>query len=144
MKTTHKPNTAFWIIAIIAIIWNIMGVGAFIGQSFVTDEAIALLPIDQAELLNNIPSWVVVIFGIAVFAGLLGSILLLMKKKLAVSIFMLSLLAVIIHQGYFFFTVDSIGIYGWVQGLIMPVIVILIAMFLYMYSKIATGKGWLS
>ena len=144
MTSTNKPNTAFWVISIIALIWNIMGVGAFIGQSFVTEEAIALLPPDQAELLNNIPTWVVVVFGIAVFTGLVGCILLILKKKLAVSVFMLSLLAVIIHQGHFFFTVDSIGIYGWVQGLIMPVIVILTAMFLYMYSKFSTGKGWLS
>lgn len=144
MTTTNKPTTAFWIISIIALIWNIMGVGAFIGQSFVTEEAIALLPPDQAELLNNIPSWVVIVFAIAVFTGLLGCILLLMKKKLAISVFMISLLAVIIHQGHFFLTVDSIGIYGWVQGMIMPVIVILIAMFLYMYSKTAAAKGWLN
>lgn len=143
MTTTNKPNTGFWIIGIIALIWNLMGVGAFVGQSFVSDEAKALLPPEQVELLNNIPTWVVIVFAIAVFSGLLGCILLLLKKKFAVSIFMISLLAVIVHQGHFFLTIDGVGIYGYLQGLIMPVIVILIAMFLYMYSKSAASKGWL-
>lgn len=143
MKTSDKPSIAFWIIAIIALVWNIMGVVRYVLQAYNTESFRAEFNEEQLALIDSAPAWITGVFAIAVFSGLLGCIFLLLKRKWAIPVFLVSLIAVIIQMGNSFFFTDAIGVFGWVNGLIMPVIVILIAMFLYMYSKIVSGKGWL-
>ena len=46
------------------------------------------------------PAWVTGAYAIAVFAGALGCLLLLLRRKLATTVLSLSLIAVILQQGY--------------------------------------------
>lgn len=107
-----------------------------------TEEMKSAYPPEELELINSAPSWGIYVYGIAVFGGLLASILLLMRKKMAVAIFGISLLAILIQMGYWIFGMDSVGVMG-PQSLIMPLIVIAIAIFEYFYSKGAARNGWL-
>ncbi|WP_203295707.1 hypothetical protein [Luteirhabdus pelagi] len=142
--TLTKPNTGFWIIAVIALIWNIMGVFAFLGQTLLlSDDAKAILPEDQLTLLETTPTWLTIVFAIATIAGLLGSILLLAKRKVAIPVFGISLLAVLVQNFYGWLFTDAAAVYGTVQGYVIPLVVIIIAIFLYYYSKGAAQKGWL-
>ena len=137
-ETTNKPNTGFWIIAIIALIWNGMGVMAYIARAFITDEMIAALPTEQqAEFLVEYPTWYTAAFAIAVFAGVFGALLLLLKKKLAATLFIVSALAAIVQHVYIFMNVD-------VLSYVMPIIIIVLCVFFVWYSKDAAKKGWLS
>ena len=143
MTNATKPNTAFWIIATLALLWNLMGVFFWVSQSFLmTEEMMASLPPEQAALINSAPSWNTIVYGIATVGALIASILLLMRKKLSIAIFGLSLLAILLLQLYWIFAMDSVGAMG-PQSLIMPLIVIAIAIFEYFYSKGAAQKGWI-
>lgn len=108
-----------------------------------TEEMKAALPPEQIELMNNAPTWGMYVYAIAVFGGVLASVLLLVRKKLAVAIFGIFLLAILIIQGYWIFAMDIVGVMG-PQSLIMPLIVIAIAIFEYYYSKGAARNGWLA
>ncbi|MFC7357236.1 hypothetical protein ACFQO1_06030 [Jejudonia soesokkakensis] len=144
MTTTNKPGSGFWIIAVIALLWNLIGIFFWASENFLmTDEIKATLPAEQVEMMNNAPSWGIWVYAIAVFGGTLASVLLLMRKKLAVPLFLISLIAILIQMGYWIFGMDSVGVLG-PQSLIMPLIVITIAIFLYFYSKGAAKNGWLS
>ncbi|MEL6811453.1 MAG: hypothetical protein AAFP76_08975 [Bacteroidota bacterium] len=144
MTTTNKPNVWFWIIGVIALIWNILGVMAYLLRTvLLTDEAKALLPAEQVELFDNMPSWLNIVFAVAVFSGLLGCLLLLMKRKMATPLFGISLLAALVQNIYGWFGTNSAEVFGTVQGYIMPMVVITICIFLYFYSKGAAQKGWL-
>ena len=144
MTTSNKPNTGFWIIAVIALLWNIMGVLAYLGQTLLmTDELKAALPTEQIELINSSPSWLNIVFAIGVFSGVLACIMLLIRRKLAVPLFGISLLMVLIQNFYGWFATNAAEVYGSLQGYIMPLIVIIISIFLYFYSKGAAQKGWL-
>ena len=81
--TTSKPKAGYWIIAVIAFIWNIMGAMAYIRQAYMTDEVKDLLPEAERALYNNTPAWATAAFAFAVFGGLLGSLALLIRKKIA-------------------------------------------------------------
>lgn len=141
--TSNKPTTAFWVIGIIALIWNIMGVMAYLGQAYMTDEMLAALPEAERALYENVPAWVTAAFAIAVFGGALACLLLLMRKKLAKLVFMISLIAVIVQMIYNFFMSKAAEVYG-PGGMIMPVMVIIISIFLVWYARKADEKGWLS
>jgi hypothetical protein len=141
MTTTNKPSVGFWIIAVIALLWNSLGVIAYLGQVYITDEALNIMTPEQQELLANTPAWITGVFAVGVFGGLLASILLLLRKKWAVPLFLISLLAVLINTCYSFFATNQAEVYGTLQGIVMPLIIALIAIFLYMYSKKTAANG---
>jgi len=144
MTTITKPNTGFWIISVIALLWNLIGVYFWLSEHFLmTEEMKSMYTPEQLELVNNAPAWGMYVYGIAVFGGVLASILLLMKKKLSVPIFLISLVAILIQMGYWIFGMNAIDAFG-PEAIVMPLIVIAIAIFLYFYSKGAKMKGWLS
>mgnify|MGYP003146296186 FL=1 len=144
MNATTKPNTAFWIIAVIALLWNLSGVYLWLYEYFlITEEIRATLPPEQVEIMASAPSWSMYVYGLAVFCGLLASVLLLMRKKMTVGVFLLSLIAVLILQLYWMFGMDIVDKMG-PQSLIMPLIVIALAIFEYFYSKGAARNGWLT
>jgi hypothetical protein len=143
MTTNNKPNIWYWIIAVVALIWNAMGVMRYLMQAYDTEGFRAEFNADQLALLDSTPAWGTGVFAVAVFGGLLGCLFLLLRKKFAVILLGLSLLAVLVQMIYGWFATDMIEVFGKVDGIVMPLIVIVVAIFLYFYSKGATLKGWL-
>ena len=93
MTYTKKPGILFWIIGIVALIWNAMGCLNYIAQAYDMDMATEGLTAEQMAFLDALPAWNTALFAIAVFAGLIASITFLMRKKLSVNLFILSFLA---------------------------------------------------
>ena len=136
--STNKPTAIYWVIGVIALLWNGLGVMAYLARAFMTDEMIAALPEDQQkEFLVNYPAWVTAAFALAVFGGVLGAVFLLMRKKLAVTLFAISAIAAIAQHIYIFMNVE-------VNSYIMPVLVIVVCIILYWYSKKCSDDGILS
>lgn len=137
-ESTNKPSVGFWVISVIALIWNLMGVLAYITQVNRSDEIIAALP-----EVENVPIWVTGAFAIAVFGGTLGCVLLLLRKKMASIVFIVSLLGIIAQMTYNFMLNKTAEVYD-SGGMIMPAMVVFFGAFLVWYTKQATAKGWLS
>ncbi len=89
------------------------------------------------------PAWATAAFAIAVFGGFLGALLLLLKRKLATPIFILSFVGIIVQMIYNLFIAKAIEVYG-PGAIVMLILVVLIGVFLIWYSKKATANGWLS
>ena len=138
-----KPPMWFWIVSAIALLWNIMGVMAYLGNAFLTEELKAELPPEQLELIENTPAWVTAAFAIAVWAGLLGCIALLIRKKWARPVLLISLIGIIAQMSYSFFMTNAAEVYGQMQGVIMPVLVIAIGVALVILARKATNANWL-
>jgi hypothetical protein len=143
MTTTNKPNKWFWIIAILALLWNLMGVSRYLMEAYKVEAIRAEYSADQLAIIDGSPAWLTAVFAIAVFSGLLACLLLLLKRKFAVTLFGISLLCVLIQMISGWVTTDIIEVFGTLDGVVMPMIVIILSIFLYYYSKGASQKGWL-
>jgi hypothetical protein len=133
----------FIILAIVLVIWNLMGVMAFLMQMTMTVEQIAALPEKQQILYQDIPIWVNIAFGCAVFGGALGCIALAFKKALALAFLLISLVGVIMQMFHAFVLTKSYEVFG-PGGAIMPMMVIIIALFLVWLTVNAKVKGWIA
>lgn len=140
--TTNKPTTGFWIIAVLALLWNLYGIYQYLISTIWFDDIKNLLSEEIIAIMEALPSWHNYVFAVAVFAGVIGCLLLLMRKKLAVPLFGISLIAVLVQMGYWLFATDIMEVEG-MQSVIMPLVVIIVSIFLYFYSKGAAQKGWL-
>lgn len=140
--TTHPQTDApksLKIIAILAILWNLMGVLAYLGHAYTDPES---LPENQ-QMYIDYPAWVTAAYATAVFAGLFGSITLLLKKKISNLLFILSLVCVIAKSIYDYTKVE----YEWItapEAIGFTALIYIIALYLIMYSKRGIEKGWLN
>ena len=137
-NSTTKPSTVFWIISSIALFWNIMGVVAYLGQAYMTDEALSLLAENEQAYYANVPAWVTAAFAIAVFSGFLGSLALVLKKKWSKPLFLLSFVTVVVQVFYNLFIQEFVALTG--SRAILPIITIVIAAFLVWFANDAVGK----
>ena len=144
MTNTNKPNVVFWIIGVVALIWNGWGSFLYIAQAYDMEIATEGLSQEQIALVEGMPAWYTALFAIAVFAGALGAITFLMRKKMTATLFILSFVTATINQVYWLFGTDATDVFSEKQPYLMPIIVIVIAAFLVWYSKDQKGKGVLS
>tara|TARA_B100000700_G_C14991728_1_gene831675 strand:+ start:1368 stop:1799 length:432 start_codon:yes stop_codon:yes gene_type:complete len=142
MNNAKRMSTGLKVFAWLMVLWNGIGVAAFFSQLMMTPEMIAQLPEAQQAVYRDIPVWSYAAYALAVFGGLIGSILLALGKKLALPVLVISLAGVLVQQYYNFVVIDAIGIMGW-GIVVMPVIVTVIALLLVIISQRGTRSGWL-
>ncbi len=133
----------FWLVASLALIWNLIGVMAFIHAVIMTPETLATMSQAEQALYHKTPPWINIIFAIATIGSLLGCVALLLKKSFATSLFIISFIAILIQMGNAFFLVDSTEGFG-PNGIIMPILIIVVAFLLILFSKKATENGWMN
>ncbi len=138
-----KPGFLFWVIGTAALFWNLLGVMVYVMQVTATPErlAAAYTP-EELELLTSIPAWATSMTAIGTNFGLLGSILLLLRRSVCVPVYMISLAALIVQDVYSFVMTNTLELFG-LTPLVIQVVVLLVALFLVWYSRRAAGKGWL-
>ena len=140
--TSTKPNTAFWIIAAIALLWNLMGVMQFFMQAMNTETFRAQYTPEQLVIADALPLYYIVIFAVAVIASAIGALFLILRKKLAIPFLLVGLIAVLIQTGYNLFINDGKSAYGPFEYA-MLVMIPLAAFLLWWYSKYCDRQGWL-
>lgn len=134
-----KIHWSFWIICVVGFVWNLLGAINFVVQMN-PDMHEAYRETERLIIVGR-PIWATLGFAIAVFAGVLGCILLLLKKTFAFYLFIASLASMFLTMGHtlnlgiVFSAGEIIGI------IIMPVIV---SFFLIWYSKLVEKKGWIN
>ncbi len=141
-QQTRAPGW-FMLAAILAVLWNGVGVAQFLQQASMTPDTVALLTPERQALHTGTPGWANAAFGVAVFAGLLGSLLLVMRSRHSVTLLQISLLGVLAQMFHAVILARAAQVLG-PQGLIMPLVVTAIAVFLVLLSFKARIKGWVS
>lgn len=137
-----KAPTWFTVVAIIMVIWNLMGVSAFIMDAMMTEEAIAALPEAERNLYGKFPLWTKAAYFIAVFGGTLGAIGLVAKKRWSKPVLIVSLIGVVVQMFHSLFIAGSMEVYG-PGALAMPIMVIAFSVFLVWMAHHGIKKGWL-
>lgn len=135
-----KPPTSFWIIGGVALVWNLIGLMLYYMQVSATPETLAAVYSEaEYEFLVSIPIWATTAHAIAVTAGVLGCILLLMRNAWAMPVFIVSLIGILVQDIYSFVIANGIEVWG-VGVIILPIVVLVIAIGLVFYSRSAKDQ----
>lgn len=135
-----------WIVGILSLLWN--GFGCFnyfmtrtqgeswIRQMMHTDDGAAIM-----AYLDSFPIWASAGWGLGVWGGLLGSVLLLMRHRFAVPAFAVSLVGAVASNLYqLMYPADIPELTGGTNAL-MPFVIIAIAVALLLYARAQRAKG---
>lgn len=136
--------TSYWIIGGVFLLWNFFGLMIYYDQVTMAPDVIAdnFSPAQQA-FLENMPLWATSAYAIAVTAGVIASLLLLVRNVLALPVFVVSLVGVIVQDLHSFVISDGLAVWG-SSALYLPTLVIVIGIVEIWYSRRAKAKAWLS
>jgi hypothetical protein len=145
MSAASEKKTPKWfmIVVVVLLLWNLLGVMAYIMQVTMSPEVLATLPDAQRQIYESTPAWATAAFAIAVNCGALGCVLLLLKRNLAGLFLQLSLAGVLVQMYHAFFMSNSFEVIG-PGGLVVPVMVVVIAIFLVVLAARARANNWTS
>ena len=133
----------YWIIAVVALLWNLLGCLFFAIEMFAQEAAIESFTDEQKEWARSTPGWIYAVYALAVSTGVLGSIGLLARQRWSVAMFAISLAAVLVQMIYTMLIAGGLQAMG-PTALIMPAVVIAIAAALLWISWFALKRGWLA
>ncbi len=142
--TRVQPDTAFWVIGIVALLWYLIGLFFYYSGVSATPEQLAEVMTDeQVAIITGTPAWVTSANAIAVVAGVIASVLLLIRNTLAVPLYVVSLVAAIVQDIYVFGMSGSLHAFG-MQPVVIQGLVLIIGIFLVWYSRAKRAAGVLA
>ena len=149
MATTAEGRTPvhLWIVGILALLWNCFGSYDYtMTRLRNTDYIASAMPgVDPNAALawgDSMPSYALVGWGLGVWLGLLGSLLLLLRSRWAVWSLGISFVGAILSLGYQIALAPPMP--GAIESTfmkVMPYVIILITAFLAWYAWTMEKKG---
>jgi len=89
------------------------------------------------------PVWATVAFATAVSGGMLGSVSLLLRRRWAFPLFVVSLLGIAVQVSHSLFIGDGIEVFG-PTGFVLPLLTFSIAIVLAGFACHSAERGWLT
>ena len=129
-------------VAIVALLWNLLGCFAYLQNVTLTPEAVAAMSEAQQAVYNAFPAWGVAGMAIAVWTGAIGSLGLVLRKQWAAGLLVVSLAGVILQDVGLYQAMRSSPSSG-AAGLVMQGLVLVIAIALVVLARRARGEGWI-
>lgn len=137
-----KPPLWFFVVVVIALLWNVLGLFAVVADIRLSPAEIAALPVEQQALREARPGWSVMGSGLAVLGGVLGCVGLLMRRRWAMAFLVASLVGIVLQDVGIFVVVGAAGSMGPVPVVVQSV-VLLIAIGLLLLGRRAVARSWI-
>ncbi|MFN0123336.1 MAG: hypothetical protein ACKV2V_22775 [Blastocatellia bacterium] len=139
----NKTPKWYMPVAIIALLWNLMGCLAYLSDVRLTPEDVAKMDAATQALYAARPAWSVAATAFAVWGGALGCVGLIMRKRWAVPLLLISLLGVIV-QDISLFGMSGAAAQMGAMVYILQGLVLLIAIGLFVLARKAVKQGWIA
>lgn len=126
--------------ALASLVWYLLGCANYLIQ--VTLDP-ATLPLEQRAMIEAAPKWMYAAFAVAVWVGLVGAILLVMRKRLAVPLLTVSLLAVLVQFSAYFLHAPLREAMS-SDMLLVPIIIVAVTWTVFWFAYHSNKRGWLN
>ena len=123
-----------WIIGIISLLWNMMGAYDYLMTQIPNESYMAKFDQAQLDYFYNLPTWLVFFWALAVWSSVLGSALLLMRKRVAERVFMASFVSMVTTVIYEYGFSNGFEVRG-STGLVFTLVIFFIALGLWLYAR---------
>ena len=125
----------FWVIGIVALLWSGMGAMDYVMTQTRNEAYMSGFTPEQLEFFYSIPAWGIAAWAIGVWGGVVGAILLLLKRRYAVWVFLASLIGAVVTTFQNYVLINGMEVAGDTFSLAFTALIILVALGLYLYSR---------
>jgi hypothetical protein len=143
---SDKPSTPWhlWAVGVVGLLWSAIGAMDYVMTQTRNEAYMGAFTPEQLAFFYGIPGWAVATWALAVWGGVVGSILLLLKKRHAVAVFLASLIAMLITAFQNYGLSNGMEVMGDAFGLGFTALIFLISLALYLYARAMQRKGLLT
>ena len=148
MATTAQSRTPvhLWIVGALSFLWSCFGAVDYVMTRMRnTDYLTAAMPgVDPNAMLawiDGFPIYAQFGWGLGVWLGLVGSVLLLMRSRYAVWAYALSLIGAVLGLGYQVALAPPLPGAEGPMMTVMPYVIILVAVGLFLYARAMEKRG---
>lgn len=134
-----KPPVSYNIVAGVFLAWNLIGLMFYYQQMTLTPEMMASMGAEISAFMEATPVWANSGYAIAVNAGVLASIALLLRKSWAFPLFALSFVGVLVQDFDAFVLRDVAAVWG-SSAYYLPTVVIVIGLIELWYSRSVANR----
>ena len=138
-EATTKTPIHLWIVGIFAVLWNAVGAFDYTATQYRLESYMSQFTPEQLEYFYGFPVWMDAAWAIAIWASVLGSLSLLLRKAWAVWLFGISILGLATSTVYNFVLSDGMEIMG-SEGATFTGVIWLIALILFFYAKAMAAR----
>lgn len=129
----------FWVGAGLSLLFMAMGCISYIMH--VTMDT-ASLPLDQRAMMEAVPGWMTAAFAVAVWVGLAGAVMLVLRRKIAETLLLVSLVAVLVQFSAYFVDPELRDAMP-ADGLLIPIVIVLLTWTVFWFARHSRQRGWL-
>ena len=140
---TGKTHWIVWLIGGISLLWHLMGCANYLWQASMSPDTLLTLSEGQRAIIENRPAWATGAFAIAVFGGAVASILLLLRKRLALVFFVIALTGVIVSMIPVFGILNSGVYYTMGERVMYFALTPLFGAIMLWFTRFAIRCGWI-
>jgi len=131
-----------WVVGIVGVLWNGYGCYDYVmtvtgGEEYLRSYG---MPEEAIAYYAAMPAWMTGVWAIGVWGGLLGAVLLLLRMKWALHVFVVSLAAFVLSLIYTYALADGASIMPAI-GYVMNAVVLTGCLFFVWYAWFATKRG---
>ncbi|MDX1566982.1 MAG: hypothetical protein R3223_04215 [Longimicrobiales bacterium] len=134
VAATQRTPWHLWVVGGLGLLWNLVGAFDYLMTQTRNASYMSQFTAEQLEFFYGFPTWVVASWAIAVWAGVLGVLLLLLRKRLAVPVLLASFLAMVVTSIHNFLLSDGLEVMGG-MGVGFSAIIFLFALGLWLYAR---------
>jgi hypothetical protein len=124
-----------WIVGALALLWNSIGAMDYVMTQTANEAYLSAYTDEELAFFFSMPAWTVAAWAIAVWGSVLGAILLLLRKRLSVQVFLVSLLAQVATAFENYVLSNGMEIMGSAWELAFTAVIFLIALALLLYAR---------
>ena len=101
MSDNHETDAEptpwhLWVVGVVGLLWSAVGAMDYVMTQTRNEAYMSNFTPEQLSFFYGIPAWADATWAIAVWGGVFGSLLLLFKRRLAVWVFLASLVGLLI------------------------------------------------
>lgn len=141
-RAGRTPPLWFWLAAAAGLLFEAFGCLAYLIDVTRGADELARLPVDQRSLRAATPDWMFAAYAVAVWSGLAGAILLLLRRRHAQVVLLVSLVALVVQFGGVLL-VPRLRDGTPPDAFTLPIVVVVLAYGLWHVARRAGRHGWL-
>jgi len=123
-----------WAVGALALVWNGFGAMDYLMTQTRNDAYMSQFTPEQLEFFYGFPAWVVAFWAVAVWGSVLGSVLLLARRRSALTVFVVAFAAMVVTS------VHNLEVSG-PSGLVFSLVSFLVAGGLVLYALALRERG---
>ena len=142
--SSQRTPRHLWFIGILALLWGAMGVMDFLMTQTQNEKWLSGFTPEQVEYFLSYPTWLVILWGTSVFAGELGALTLLLRKRSAVPLYFIACIAYVIVTFQNYVMLEGMTMMGSPGELVFGAVIFLVTLTLALYSRSMRTRGVLT